>query len=91
MSYLALVALLYAVVACCLGVHEIRVGLLAEKAEVVYNPNVTDPDTLIGYIQDLGFDAQILVHEEPTEHRLDLIVSRIYIISDSLIIKRLEE
>ena len=81
----------YAIVAYCLGVYEIRVGLLAEKAEVVYDPIVTDPNTLIGYIQDLGFGAEILVHEAPTEHKLDLIVSRTFFVSDSLIIKRLEE
>lgn len=58
------------------GVYDVRVGLLAEKAEIVYNPNLTDPDTLARHIQDLGFGAELLVHEAPTEHKLDLIVSR---------------
>lgn len=59
------------------GVYEVRVGLLAEKAEVIYNPDLTDPNTLAEDIQNLGFGAEILVHEAPTEHKLDLIVSYI--------------
>ena len=81
--------MLLLLVATYVGVYDVRVGLLAEKAEIVYNPNLTDPDTLAKHIQDLGFGAELLVHEAPTEHRLDLIVSRtvhyIYMV-DSLII-----
>lgn len=54
-------------------------GLLAEKAEIVYNPDLTDSNTLAGYICDLGFGAELLVHEAPTEHKLDLIVSHMVI------------
>ena len=49
--------------------------LLAEKADITYNPKITNPNTLVKYIQDIGFDAELLeMHEAPTEHRLDLIV-----------------
>ena len=57
------------------GVYEVRVGLLAEKAEIVYNPNLTDPNILATHVCDLGFGAELLEHEVPTEHKLDLIVS----------------
>ena len=50
-------------------------GLLAEKAEIVYNPNLTDPITLASHVHGLGFGADLLEHEAPTEHKLDLIVS----------------
>ena len=66
----------YVITGCYVGVYDVRVGLLAEKAEIVYNPNLTDPDTLVRHVQDLGFGAELLVHEAPTEHKLDLIVSR---------------
>ena len=65
-------------------------GLLAEKAEIVYNPNLTDPITLAGHVRGLGFGAELLEHEAPTEHKLDLIVSHIvhYIFYKSLITNR---
>jgi len=58
------------------GVHAVKVGLLAEKAEIAYNPDLTDLNTLTGYVHNLGFGAELLAHEAPTEHKLDLIVSR---------------
>jgi len=51
------------------------VALLAEKADITYNPDITNPNTLAQYIEDLGFGTELLgIHEAPTEHKLDLIV-----------------
>lgn len=36
------------------------VNLLAGKAEVQYNPDITGPRFLIHCIQDAGFEAQLL-------------------------------
>ena len=50
-------------------------GLLAEKAEIVYDPNLTDPTTLSFHMHSLGFGADLLEHEAPNEQKLNLIVS----------------
>ena len=35
-------------------------ALLAEKADICYNPEETDPDRIVSHIKDLGFEASIL-------------------------------
>ena len=66
---------MYVVSHCYTGVQQIKVALLAEKADITYNPDITNPNTLVQYIQDIGFGAELLgMHETPTEHKLDLIV-----------------
>ena len=41
-------------------VQKAAVNLLAGKAEVQYNPDVTGPRHLIHAVQDAGFEAQLL-------------------------------
>ena len=65
---------------CYSGVQQIKVVLLAEKADITYNPDITNPNTLAQYIQDLGFGTELLgMHEAPTEHKLDLIVRHCHV------------
>ena len=42
------------------GVRSARVALLAEKAEVVYNPDEISPDKIVLEITGLGFQAECL-------------------------------
>ena len=42
------------------GVHAARVALLAEKAEVQYNPDQTSPEIIAEEINGLGFHADYL-------------------------------
>ena len=44
----------------CFRVQKAAVNLLAGKAEVQYNPDVTGPRHLIHAVQDAGFEAQLL-------------------------------
>ena len=58
--------------------QQIKVALLAEKADITFNPDITGPKALVQCIQDLGFDAELIgMHEGPTEHKLDLIVRQL--------------
>jgi Cu+-exporting ATPase len=41
-------------------VQKAAVNLLAGKAEVQYNPDMTGPRFLIHCVQDAGFEAQLL-------------------------------
>ncbi len=43
-----------------LGIHSVRVALLAEKAEISYMSGVIDPDQIVSMIGSLGFGAKIL-------------------------------
>ena len=42
------------------GVLSIAVALLAEKAELSYNPKETNPDRLAEEVKDLGFGVEVL-------------------------------
>lgn len=42
----------------CTGILSARVALLAEKADVSYDPQLTDPSQITSYIQSMGFNAQ---------------------------------
>ncbi|TFY54275.1 hypothetical protein EVG20_g9770, partial [Dentipellis fragilis] len=55
------------------GIQSIKVALLAERGVVEYDPNVWDPDKIIGEISDIGFDATLI---PPT--RTDEVTLRIY-------------
>ena len=58
------------------GVHSVVVALLAEKADIQYNPEQTDPDKLVRDIQSLGFGADLIEdHDGYQQGTLDLIVS----------------
>lgn len=74
-QYITCMVAMHDITGCYVGVHEVRVGLLAEKAEIVYDPILTNPDALTHHMHSLGFGAEILVGEAPTEHKLSLIVS----------------
>jgi copper chaperone CopZ len=43
------------------GVLSISVGLLAERAEVVYDKRRTTPQDIAAAIEDVGFQAQLLL------------------------------
>ena len=52
------------------------VALLAEKADIQYDPEDTDPDSIVQEIKSLGFGAELLSETEGyQEGKLDLIVS----------------
>ncbi|XP_022688418.1 copper-transporting ATPase 1-like [Varroa jacobsoni] len=42
------------------GIHFVLVALLAEKAEVRYNPELISPDAIAGAIDSMGFEAEVL-------------------------------
>lgn len=59
-----------------LGVHSVVVALLAEKAEVQYDPEYTDPERLIRDISGLGFGAELIVEQNDYQHgKITLAVS----------------
>lgn len=57
------------------GVHMIRVGLLAEKAEVKYNPSITNPEDLVRSIKNLGFGASLVDTVNISEGKIELMVT----------------
>ena len=52
----------------------IRVGLLAEKAEVKYNPSKTTPEDLVSSIKSLGFGASLVDTASISEGKIELMV-----------------
>ena len=56
------------------GVHEVLVGLLAEKAEVLYDPTVRSEADIISTIQRAGFQACRL-HETDTSEEVVLAIT----------------
>ncbi|OBZ66709.1 Copper-transporting ATPase 2 [Grifola frondosa] len=56
-----------------LGIHSVKVALLAERGIVEYDPDVWTSDKIINEISDIGFDATLI---PPT--RSDVITLRIY-------------
>lgn len=42
------------------GVHSVLVALLAEKADIQYDSEATDPEQLVNEIRNLGFGANLL-------------------------------
>ena len=52
-----------------------RVALLNEKADIQYDPETMDPDTLVNEIKGLGFGAQLIGDAQgPDEGEVDLVV-----------------
>lgn len=49
------------------GIYSATVALLAEKADISYDPNVTDPDKISSAILGLGYNAQLLSQGEGLE------------------------
>ena len=59
----------------CTGVFSVRVALLAEKADIQYDPETMDRDTLVTEIKSLGFGAQLIGDAQgPDEGEVDLVV-----------------
>ena len=59
----------------CTGVFSVRVALLAEKADIQYDPETMDRDTLVTEIKSLGFGAQLIGDAQgPDEGEVDLLV-----------------
>lgn len=52
----------------------VLVGLLAQKAEVKYDPTKTNPDVISKWIVDLGFESKHMSHNEGAQSRVEIIV-----------------
>ena len=51
------------------------VALLAEKANIQYDADLTDPSQLVGEIENLGFGASLIADSEGYQQgKIDLIV-----------------
>lgn len=57
------------------GIHSVLVALLAQRAEVKYDPEHLLPSQIAGLIKDLGFRAQVLETSTRGNDILDLNVS----------------
>jgi Cu+-exporting ATPase len=55
------------------GIHSIKVALLAERGTVEYDPDIWNPEKLVGEISDIGFDATFI-----PPIRSDVVTLRIY-------------
>ncbi|KAJ8406011.1 hypothetical protein AAFF_G00308990 [Aldrovandia affinis] len=56
------------------GVYSVLVALMAGKAEVRYNPVVTDPTNIAEYIAELGFSASVMENMDSSNGNLELVV-----------------
>ncbi|CAB4007364.1 Copper-transporting ATPase 2, partial [Paramuricea clavata] len=56
------------------GVTSVLVGLLAQKAEVKYDPTKTNPDVISKWIVDLGFESKHMSHNEGAQSRVEIII-----------------
>ena len=52
----------------------IRVGLLAEKADIKYDPSITTPEDLVNSIESLGFGATVMYTSDINDGRIELMV-----------------
>jgi len=52
------------------------VGLLAEKADIKYNPSLTTPEDLVNSIKSLGFGASLIDTISINEGKIELVVTR---------------
>ena len=50
-------------------------GLLAEKADIKYDPSLTTPEDVVNSIQSLGFGASILNTTDFNDGRIELMVA----------------
>ena len=58
----------------------IRVGLLAEKADIRYNPLLTTPEDLVNSIKSLGFGASLIDTSDINDGKVELVVTCILVI-----------
>jgi P-type Cu+ transporter len=57
------------------GIHSVLVALLAQRAEVKYNPEHFLPSQIAGLITDLGFRAEVLETTTQGMETIDVTVS----------------
>eukprot|EP00111_Clytia_hemisphaerica_P000292 TCONS_00000743-protein len=74
------------------GVYNVTVGLLAQKAEVLYDPDETNEETLKNHIEALGFGASVLQNHNLKERTVQFEifgfekgVSSLYLIENSIL------
>ncbi|KAI1898361.1 hypothetical protein AGOR_G00071530 [Albula goreensis] len=56
------------------GVYSVLVALMAGKAEIRYNPGVTDPPRIAESIAELGFSASVMDNVDGSNGNLELVV-----------------
>lgn len=56
------------------GIHSVLVALMASKAEVRYNPSITDPQNIAECIKELGFAATVMENYDGADGSLELVV-----------------
>ncbi|XP_014855573.1 PREDICTED: copper-transporting ATPase 1 [Poecilia mexicana] len=56
------------------GIYSVLVALMASKAEVRYNPELTDPLTIAECVKELGFTASVMENYEGSDGNLELVV-----------------
>ena len=62
-----------------LGVLSVSVALLAEKGDISYNPELTDPNLIVNYMDEIGFSAEIIQDQVGLESGvIDLQVGHTY-------------
>uniref|UniRef100_A0AAX7TEW7 P-type Cu(+) transporter n=1 Tax=Astatotilapia calliptera TaxID=8154 RepID=A0AAX7TEW7_ASTCA len=57
------------------GIYSVLVALMASKAEVRYNPEVTDPMKVAECVKELGFTASVMENYEGSGGNVELVVS----------------
>ena len=68
----------------------IRVGLLAEKADIRYNPLLTTPEDLVNSIKSLGFGASLIDTSDINDGKVELVVTYVHISDYKDIYSKLE-
>uniref|UniRef100_A0A673BQG3 P-type Cu(+) transporter n=1 Tax=Sphaeramia orbicularis TaxID=375764 RepID=A0A673BQG3_9TELE len=56
------------------GIYSVLVALMASKAEVRYNADVTDPMKIAECVKELGFTASVMENYEGSDGNLELVV-----------------
>uniref|UniRef100_A0AAX7VPY5 P-type Cu(+) transporter n=1 Tax=Astatotilapia calliptera TaxID=8154 RepID=A0AAX7VPY5_ASTCA len=56
------------------GIYSVLVALMASKAEVRYNPEVTDPMKVAECVKELGFTASVMENYEGSGGNVELVV-----------------
>ncbi|KAG7283105.1 hypothetical protein CRUP_033051 [Coryphaenoides rupestris] len=56
------------------GINAVLVALMASKAEVRYNPDITEPQKITECVQELGFTASVMENYEGSDGSLELVV-----------------
>lgn len=66
----------------------VLVGLLAQKAEVKYDPEKTNPDVISQWIVDLGFESKPMSHNEGAKSQVEIVVCTVLFYLISVILKQ---